>query len=148
MRCVQDKRFGYIFNPWSDGEREFKNESQSGRTFKAMQEAGESDAEIAERVKMFQYRVVEELYDFENDPDAMHNLADNPNFQDELNRLREEMENWLAAHDDLALDAFINRGSKEALAAFMEEQEVHGQKLAEEGNKPVDGDVQVTREGG
>ena len=30
MRCVQNRRFGYIFNPWSDGSRIFQNESQDG----------------------------------------------------------------------------------------------------------------------
>ncbi len=26
MRCVQNARFGCIFNPWSDGGRAFRNE--------------------------------------------------------------------------------------------------------------------------
>ena len=37
MRCIQTREYGYIFNPWADGERVFRNESQAGRTFKAMQ---------------------------------------------------------------------------------------------------------------
>ncbi|MHC4175708.1 MAG: sulfatase family protein, partial [Planctomycetota bacterium] len=32
MRCVQNKKFGYIYNAWSDGQMVFKNESQSGLT--------------------------------------------------------------------------------------------------------------------
>lgn len=135
MRCVQDKRFGYIFNPWSDGQREFKNESRSGRTFKAMQKAGEGNADIADRVRLFQYRVVEELYDFANDPDALVNLVDHPDYQDELERLRSEMDNWMVEHNDLALEAFRNRQSPEVLSNFMAAQEVHGQNLAEAGNK-------------
>jgi len=135
MRCVQERRFGYIFNPWADGERVFLNESQAGRTFKAMQEAGENDSEIAARVQLFQYRVVEELYDFENDPDALHNLVDDPGYKDELDRLRGELEAWMVEHGDLALDAFRNRDSAEALAGFMADQEVHGKRLWEEGNR-------------
>ncbi len=35
MRCVQDKLFGYIFNPWSDGKTIYRNANE-GETFKAM----------------------------------------------------------------------------------------------------------------
>jgi N-sulfoglucosamine sulfohydrolase len=136
MRCVQDKRFGYIFNPWANGRRVFKNESQAGRSFKAMQQAAESDPAIAARVRLFQYRVVEECYDFANDPDAIVNLVDHPEYQDEVNRLRNELEAWMVEYDDLALHAFRHRDSPEALEAFMAEQQVHGQRLAEIGNKP------------
>lgn len=135
MRCVQDRRFGYIFNPWSDGEREFKNESQAGRTFKAMQQAGEGNTEIADRVNLFQYRVVEELYDFEKDPDALHNLVDDPECRGELNRLRGELEEWMVEYGDLALDAFRNRESPAALAEFMAGQEIHSKTLWENGNR-------------
>ena len=75
MRCVQTKRFGYIFNPWSNGERIFRNESQAGRTMKAMREAAQTSSRIADRVNLFLYRVPEELYDFERDPDGLNNLA-------------------------------------------------------------------------
>ena len=35
MRCVQDKRYGYIFNAFSDGTFEYRNNNE-GQTFKAM----------------------------------------------------------------------------------------------------------------
>ena len=122
MRCVQDRRFGYIFNPWSDGKRVFKNESQSGRTMKAMKAAAGKDREIAGRVKLFLYRVVEEFYDFEKDPDALHNLVGDPRYRSELDRLRAALETWMERTGDPALVAFRNRGSPEALSKFMAEQ--------------------------
>lgn len=134
MRCVQDRRFGYLFNPWSDGEREFKNESQAGRTFKAMVEAGENDPFIASRVKLFRYRVVEELYDFEKDPDAKVNLVDDPAYAGELERMRGMLEAWMVEHGDLALVAFRGRKSRECLSGFMADQELHGRRLREEGD--------------
>ena len=70
MRCVQNKRFGYIFNPWSDGRRIFRNESQEGRTFKAMKQAAADDPAVDARVRFFLHRTVEEFYDFQKDPDA------------------------------------------------------------------------------
>ena len=139
MRCVQDKEFGYIFNPWSDGERLFQNESQSGRTFKAMKAEGENDSAIEKRVNLFEYRVVEELYDFKNDPDAKVNLISNPKYREELAKLQDSLEAWMIEHKDLALEAFRNRHSKEALAKFMEEQKAHREILCETGKNIPDG---------
>jgi N-sulfoglucosamine sulfohydrolase len=77
MRAVQEGRFLYIWNGWADGETTFRNESQSGRTFKAMQAAAEQDPAIAERVREFVYRQTEELYDVEADPSCLNNLLAN-----------------------------------------------------------------------
>jgi N-sulfoglucosamine sulfohydrolase len=128
MRCVQNKRFGYIFNPWSDDERVFKNESQSGLTFKAMQAAAKTNPKIAGRVKMFQYREVEEFYDFANDPDALNNLSNNPKYKKELDKMRKELLNWMKQTNDPALEAFENRNSSEALKKFMTEQDAKSGK--------------------
>ncbi|MFB3829635.1 MAG: sulfatase [Bryobacteraceae bacterium] len=103
MRCVQNGRFGYIYNAWSDGKRAFRNESQNGLTWRAMTEAAATDARIAERVKLFSYRVPEELYDFQADPDGLRNLAGNPKYKTELERLRRTLrENMVRTGDRLA----------------------------------------------
>lgn len=121
MRAVQNKYFGYIFNPWSDGQRVYKNESQSGLTFKAMKEAALQNIEIDHRVKFFQYRVVEEFYDFVKDPDALQNLINDPSYQDEIERMRNELKNWMIKTNDPALEGFEHRNSKELLQKFMED---------------------------
>jgi len=36
----------------------------------------EKDPKLAARHKLYQYRVVEELYDVEHDPDCLNNLID------------------------------------------------------------------------
>ncbi len=128
MRCVQDRRFGYIFNPWADGKRVFRNESQSGRTMKAMAAAAKNDPDIAARVKLFLYRVVEEFYDFEKDPDALLNLIEDPTYKIEIDRLRAALEAWMERTGDPALEAFRNRASPEALAEFMASQDKRGGK--------------------
>lgn len=73
MRAVVGRRFVYIWNGWADGETEFRNESQSGRTFTAMRKAAASDEAIAARVDLFVHRVPEEFYDHAGDPDALRN---------------------------------------------------------------------------
>jgi len=113
MRCIQNRRFGYIYNAWSDGKTVFLNESQSGLTFKAMQQAAAGDKKIAARVKLFQYRVPEELYDFEKDPDALHNLVDEPAYAEVLRTMRARMAEVMAACKDPLLPTF----RREVLAA-------------------------------
>jgi N-sulfoglucosamine sulfohydrolase len=119
MRCVQSARFGYIFNPWSDGRCTFRNESQEGRTFAAMLAAAASSPEIAARVDLFQHRAPEELYDFAADPDALVNRIDDPACATELAFLRARLEKWMEETADPALEAFRHRDSREALDAFM-----------------------------
>ena len=102
MRCIQDKQYGYIFNPWSDGKTVFRNESQSGLTFRAMQEAAKTDSAVAARVNHFLYRVPEESYDFENDPNALHDLINRPQSTRQVDRLRKALlERMDAARDPL-----------------------------------------------
>lgn len=74
MRAILDERYLYIFNEWADGERQFKNESMSGRTFKAMDAC--RDPDVRARTDFFLLRTPEELYDTEKDPDALCNLLD------------------------------------------------------------------------
>ena len=130
MRCVQSKRFGYIFNPWSDGRRVFKNESQSGRTFAAMVRAGAGNADIAARVKLFQYRTVEEFYDLEADPDALHNLVDDSRYRVELDAMRASLRQWMVRTEDAALEALDNRKDPAAMAKFMESQDAAARRKA------------------
>ena len=108
MRCVQDQRFGYIYNFWSDGETVFRNESQSGRTFKAMNKAAQENTRIKERVKLFKYRVKEEFYDFRNDPDALNNLIDDPKYQEEIKKKRKALADWMKETNDPLLDHYLS----------------------------------------
>ena len=45
-------------------------------------------------------RVPEELYDLEQDPHEINNLADNPEFADELKAHRALLANWIAETGD------------------------------------------------
>ncbi|MDP6114217.1 MAG: sulfatase [Planctomycetota bacterium] len=119
MRCVQDRRFGYIFNPWSNGERDFRNESQAGRTMAAMRDAAETDGLVASRVQQFLYRVPEELYDFENDPHAYHNLVEDPNHAADLERMRSSLHSWMKQNADPALHSFEQRTDGNSLEEFV-----------------------------
>jgi N-sulfoglucosamine sulfohydrolase len=91
MRSIQGKQYGYIYNAWSNGLTVFQNESQNGLTWSAMVAAAPTDPGIAARVQHFQYRVVEELYDYEVDPCALNNLVGDPQHAQVLQQYRNEM---------------------------------------------------------
>lgn len=100
MRSVQDERFGYIVNFWSDGDYQIKGDAKSGRTFKAMNKAALLNQELAERMDLYKFRVPEELYDFKNDPDGLVNLIKDPNLQGKKKRLMDLLYNEMKRTDD------------------------------------------------
>lgn len=112
MRCVQDNRFGYIFNPWADGKFWYRNNNE-GLTMKAMVEAAKVDPEIAQRVKMFRYRAAEEFYDLRNDPDCLNNLVVESEYKDDLRKMQSGLREWMKQTRDPLLTAFENRYSPE-----------------------------------
>jgi N-sulfoglucosamine sulfohydrolase len=100
MRCLQDKRFGYIYNAWSDGKKNYATEGMSGLSFKAMREAAPNDKSIADRVEMVVHRVPEELYDFAADPSALKNLIDDPAYAEQRKSMRAQLLSWMEKTQD------------------------------------------------
>lgn len=120
MRCVQDTRYSYIFNPWSNGSTLFNVEGMNGLSFDAMKAAAATDRGIAARVRLLQYRVLEELYDLENDPDCLSNLIEDPDHQSALQAYRESLREWMSSTGDEALDCFDHRYDEGVCQAFIE----------------------------
>lgn len=101
-----------------------------------MQAAAGRDPKIAARVKLFQYRVVEEFYDFEKDPDALNNLIDNAEYKPQIDKMRSELLKWMISTGDSAKAAFEKRDSPEALAKFMTEQNAKARSLPRKKKQP------------
>ena len=106
MRSVQGKRYGLIWNGWSDGQTTFKNESMSGLTWKAMVRGAQDDSKLAARVKHYSYRQTFEFYDYQEDPDALHNLIDDPKMRETIRRHHDKLGQWMRATNDPQLDAY------------------------------------------
>ena len=70
MRAIQDERYLYIFNPWSDGKRTMSSATRNTQTYKRMLQLSTGAKELADRLHRLQYRVTEELYDVQADPIA------------------------------------------------------------------------------
>lgn len=129
MRSVLTKRFAYIFNAWSDGQRRFPSARFGGLTFRAMQRAAESDTATAARVRHLELRSVEEFYDLRTDPNCLTNLLGDgrgdkrqlPEHQEQIDHLRAKLREWMVKVKDPALEAFDNRHSPDALKRFMQQ---------------------------
>jgi len=141
MRCVQDKRFGYIFSPWSDGKFYYRNNNE-GLTMKAMVEAAQTDPYIAQRVRMFRYRAAEELYDLKNDPHCLNNLVGESDYKSDLKKMQSRLHDWMKQTDDPLLPAFENRNSPEKLKSTLIDiygdnyvKAAQGRKNISKGNK-------------
>jgi N-sulfoglucosamine sulfohydrolase len=106
MRGVCGSRYGYIYNPWSTGSKVYSSESQDGLTWNAMVAAGASNTNIQNRVSFFQYRVVEELYDYIQDPDALYNLVQKPEMAPYLYTARQNLSAWMTQIQDPMLAGF------------------------------------------
>jgi N-sulfoglucosamine sulfohydrolase len=115
MRCIQDKRFGYIFNAFSDGTFAYKNNNE-GNTFKAMQAKGKSDAAIQGRVDMFRHRVVQEFYDLKVDPGCTNNLIKSPDHKNTIAAYQQRLRQWMVETNDHNITAFDVRDDPAKLA--------------------------------
>ena len=106
MRAVNDGDYLYIWNGWSDGETQFRNESMSGLTFKAM--ANAEDPEARARADFFLHRTREELYDLRKDPNCLNNLLDEPGgkYSGRTSAMTKSLWHWMKGVDDLELELF------------------------------------------
>jgi len=116
MRGIQTKKYSYIFNAWSDGERVYANNNE-GLTMKAMEAAACTNAFAAERVNTFRIRVPEEFYDLEKDPNCLKNIVNDPKIQKDLELYRQGLEAWMTRTNDPLINVYLNRFSKDKLQA-------------------------------
>lgn len=121
MRSVQSKQFGYLFNPWSDGRRIFRTATTGTITFRTMQKLAVTDDKIAARLKLFQHGVPEEFYDYEHDPDALHNLVDDPKYTDTINEHRAAMRKFMQQSNDPLLTVFERRDDPAFVSAYVDQ---------------------------
>ncbi|MEM6690194.1 MAG: sulfatase-like hydrolase/transferase [Planctomycetota bacterium] len=100
MRGITTRNRLYIYNPWSNGERNFATATDGTSTYKQMVRLAADDPAIAGRVQLIDHRVVEEFFDIESDPDCLHNLVDDPKYAQEIEGLRNQLAQSLEAMND------------------------------------------------
>jgi N-sulfoglucosamine sulfohydrolase len=109
MRAVNDGDYLYIWNGWSDGKTQFRNESMSGLTFKTMKNA--DDPKIRARADFYLHRTREELYNLKEDPDCLENLLDEPGSEHagRVSAMTKDLWNWMKEVNDPDLELFQNQ---------------------------------------
>jgi N-sulfoglucosamine sulfohydrolase len=133
MRAIETKQYGYIFNPWADGERLFKSATLHSQSYRAMQKAAASDARMAARVNYFNHRELEEFYDYRSDPFALDNKINDPNYLPMINQLRRALAKEMKASEDPALAVFLKRNSADKRDEFMKQQEEYADVMNHSG---------------
>jgi len=119
MRSIVTRDFAYLFNPWSNGERIMATATKGTATYRRMQVLARTDPAVAARLKLFDYRVPEELYRYPTDADALENLVGRPEFRPERDRLTSMLEEWMVRTRDPMLEVFRSRHDPAAREAYM-----------------------------
>jgi uncharacterized sulfatase len=104
VRSVRSDRYKYIWNP--SHEAVFYNAVSAGpRTLLAVwAKCGERDPHAAFLARRYQHRPAEELYDVQNDPFELNNLADDPALAEVKSGLRKELDLWMEQQGDEGID--------------------------------------------
>lgn len=122
-RAVRDKKFRYIRNYMP-----FRIYLQHlDYLFQAASAQSWEDAYFANKCNEtqsvpFRTKSVEELYDTENDPYEVNNLANDPKYQDVLKRMRKENYNWMAQIKDVGLipeSEYLKRSGNASMYDYM-----------------------------
>ena len=94
-RAVRDKRFKYIRNSYVDLTASPPADAVRSPTYRAMQRLRDSRQLTPEQAACFvKPRPTEELYDVQNDPHELHNLAADPLYRVVVIALRKALDKW------------------------------------------------------
>jgi N-sulfoglucosamine sulfohydrolase len=133
MRSIITKDFAYIYNPWSNGERVMATATKGTVTYRRMQALAKTDATVAERLKLFDRRVPEELYNYASDADALQNLINRPEHKAQRDKLTSLLDSWMVQTKDPMLAVFRGRADPKIRERYM--KEVEAEAAARNGTK-------------
>jgi N-sulfoglucosamine sulfohydrolase len=135
MRAIETRQFLYVFNPWSNGKRIMQTATTGTPTYRRFRDLAAQDPALAARHKLYQFRVVEELYDVEHDPDCLKNLIDDPAYAAQRDELRQTLDNWMVKTNDPMLEVFRRRNDAAFREDYVQAQEREADERREGGGK-------------
>lgn len=105
IRSVRDSRYKLIVNGnWQQAFQNNITDRDPANYYDSWRTAGEAgDLYAMERHRAYRERPAEELYDLENDPLEMNNLAGSADHREILDRLRKALSVWLEEQGDTDL---------------------------------------------
>ena len=143
-RAVRDHKYRYIRNymPYRiyGQTLQYLFSAASIRSWKAAYEAGEcNDVQSI----FWETKPVEELYDTENDPWEVNNLAKDPEYQDVLRRMRKANKDWVSNINDVGFIPEadrIDRAGDTPLYDYMRSGKVENDRIIDAAEIATTGD--------
>lgn len=111
IRAVRNDRYKYIWN--LAPERAFTNHITNSNNFEknggedlwnSWLERANNDKKARDKVRQYQHRPKEELYDLQEDPHELKNLAGDPELNETKEQLRRRLKEWMRQQGDEWLD--------------------------------------------
>jgi N-sulfoglucosamine sulfohydrolase len=117
IRSIRSRQYKYIWNFTPDVA--FRNVCMKSTVFKSWQaKAAKGDADAADKVRRYQHRPGEELYDVTGDPYEWHNLSNSPDHAAIKAELHTELLRWMKRTGDQGqeteMDALNHQGRARA----------------------------------
>ncbi len=135
MRGIQNANYLYLFNPWSDGKRKFATATTGTMTYAQMVKRAVKETRVAERLQLFDHRVLHELYDVENDPDCLVNLIGSEEHHDVVSDLQSKLHKELTRIGDPAAQLTADFDNEELRLAYMAKEDKSTQQFKKNKNK-------------
>ena len=100
LRSIRSRKFKYVWN--FTPEVKFQNACTNDKEgiFKSWREKATTDPDAADKVRRYEHRAAEELYDVTKDPYEWNNLADKPRYAEVKIELRNRLVEWMRATGD------------------------------------------------
>jgi uncharacterized sulfatase len=98
IRSVRSRQFKYIWN--FTPEIPFQNACTKSPVFQSWKNKATDDEDAADKVRRYEHRPGEELYDVSKDPYEWNNLADDTQYADVKSELRGALLAWMKATGD------------------------------------------------
>jgi uncharacterized sulfatase len=98
IRSVRSRQFKYIWN--FTPEIAFQNACTESSVFQSWRDKAADDADAADKVRRYEHRPGEELYDIGEDPFEWNNLAEDPQHAEVKAELRGVLLDWMQAMGD------------------------------------------------
>jgi uncharacterized sulfatase len=105
IRTIRSEQYKYILNIHHDTKfqnnvTEQKNPKWTG-FWLTWQDEAKNNKEAEKLVTKYQFRPEIEFYDMKNDPFELNNLADNPEYKDQMEKMGRLLQEWMDEQGDL-----------------------------------------------
>ena len=125
IRSARSERYHYIRN--LNHEAAFHcNATAKHPYYKSWKEKAERSEADRERVRLYQHRPAEELYDIRRDPFELNNLADRSGMKKVKKKLSARLDQWMAQQGDEGIETEMNALERSGKKNWKSWEDKHG----------------------